>query len=345
MFRGRTFDEATALLFAALGEVRDAPAGRLSAGWLLVRGEACDANGSCGAMTGKWEEGGSGPGGLVVPEDLEVDGDPGDPVLLRGAGREVPLEERMVRLEVLLESLDRKLPDRFAVEEHMGEQYANFRRVHEKLIGILVKLENIGDGPAEVMRKLGRIDDRVGMIPLQMNAMEVAAQGRADSGKLLLDGMPKDVRRVLASREGDGGLVEGAALAVSGVLSGVLLCGVALFTIGALEISTFKLDGPWERPVAVDPGYRDVRPPPSVGSQRPDRIGNEDVGPPPSVVEAVPAEERASGQEGLPAIPVLKEPVQAGPELAPMVEEEISGVVLPALPAARGPEVGEPGLP
>lgn len=31
VFRGRTFEEATASLFAALGDVRDAPAGRLSA--------------------------------------------------------------------------------------------------------------------------------------------------------------------------------------------------------------------------------------------------------------------------------------------------------------------------
>ncbi len=31
VFRGKTFEEAAALLFAALGDVRDAPAGRLSA--------------------------------------------------------------------------------------------------------------------------------------------------------------------------------------------------------------------------------------------------------------------------------------------------------------------------
>lgn len=64
---------------------------------------------------------GSGPGGLVVPEDLYLNDDPEAAALLAEPAYRGSPEERMERVEALLVSLDRKVQRRFETGERILE--------------------------------------------------------------------------------------------------------------------------------------------------------------------------------------------------------------------------------
>lgn len=104
---------------------------------------------------------GAGPGGMVVPEDLGVEGDHDDRVLAPWdledretlSGRLHRLEDRIGRVEGLLGVLVDKVPDRRDVNAHAAERREEFRTVRDKLLEVTVWLARFGDVPGDLARK------------------------------------------------------------------------------------------------------------------------------------------------------------------------------------------------
>ena len=104
---------------------------------------------------------GTGPGGMVVPEDLGVEGDHDDRVLAPWdledrealSGHLHRLEDRIRLIERLLEALVDKVPDRRDVNAQAAEWRREFDRVRDRLLAVTAGVAVLRDVPADVARK------------------------------------------------------------------------------------------------------------------------------------------------------------------------------------------------
>lgn len=270
-------------------------------------------------MTERREEGfGSGPGGLVFPEDLDPDVGSEAPELLAKPAYEGPMEARMTRVEALLLELGRKVPTR-----------ADFERLLERSSGkVETGLQDLSLGLAELERVQSDLARKFEVEDVLANQKREFAFFRESHAWL----------RGAATVGAPAPRPDAAPRSRAGVAVLYLLWALtvaAAFGAGAVAFGGLRVDVAWEarnaRPAAAAPTLRYGG---SLNERRREQVAAE---------RHIDFVEPANA--GRPVLGPAPDNTRLKLNPAEGTGTPVYGQGAPALPPRHGPSVAEPGTP